>query len=197
MGFSNFKNTGSGGGTGATGATGAPGAAATIAVDSVITGAAGSSAAVVNVGTSSAAAFKFTIPKGDKGDTGATGAPGAAGSDNTALYNALWALKWTEKFIINSPADGFVSDVLPLTRNGTMATMDFHVKTAGSNVVITVKQNGTALAPSVTLGSTAGKTTLTFSTAVTGVVDDLFTYTVVGAGLASSSVMCNQKWVNR
>jgi hypothetical protein len=62
----------------AIGATGQDGAAATIAVGTVTTGAAGSSAAVTNAGTSAAATFNFTIPRGDKGDTGSTGATGAA-----------------------------------------------------------------------------------------------------------------------
>ena len=195
MGFGNFGGGGSGG-TGTPGAPGSPGAAATIAVDSVITGVAGSSAAVVNVGTSSAAALKFTIPKGDKGDTGATGATGTAGSDNTALYNSLWALKWTEKFILNNPADTYVSPSLPLTRNGTMASMDFYTTgTPASATTITVKQGATTVG-SISL-SAAGKSTLTFVTAVTGAADDLFTYTVGGAGLAACVITCNQKWVNR
>ena len=72
------------GDTGATGATGAKGDkgdtgdAATIAVGTTTTGAAGSSASVTNSGTSSAATFNFTIPRGDTGATGATGATGTA-----------------------------------------------------------------------------------------------------------------------
>lgn len=58
---------------------GASGAAATIAVGTVTTGAAGSQAAVNNSGTSAAAVFNFTIPKGDTGATGETGATGAQG----------------------------------------------------------------------------------------------------------------------
>ncbi len=61
------------------GEKGATGNAATIAVGTVSTGAAGSSAAVVNSGSSSAAVFDFTIPKGDKGDTGETGPQGPKG----------------------------------------------------------------------------------------------------------------------
>lgn len=73
--FSNLK-----GDKGDTGSTGATGTSATISVGSVSTGAAGTNASVVNSGTSSAAVFDFTIPRGDKGDTGATGADGADGS---------------------------------------------------------------------------------------------------------------------
>ena len=48
-------------------------AAATIAAGTTTTGSAGSNASVTNSGTSSAAVFDFTIPKGDKWDTWATG----------------------------------------------------------------------------------------------------------------------------
>ena len=64
--------------TGETGATGATGTAATVAAGTTTTGDAGTSASVTNSGTSSAAVFDFTIPRGDTGATGATGAPGAA-----------------------------------------------------------------------------------------------------------------------
>jgi hypothetical protein len=61
------------------GEKGATGSAATIAVGTVTTGAAGSSASVTNSGSAYAATFDFTIPKGDKGDTGETGAQGPKG----------------------------------------------------------------------------------------------------------------------
>jgi hypothetical protein len=49
------------------------GTAATIAVGTVTTGAAGSSATVTNSGSSSAATFDFSIPRGNTGATGARG----------------------------------------------------------------------------------------------------------------------------
>ncbi len=52
------------GNTGNTGATGPQGPAATIAVGTTTTGAPGSSASVVNSGTSGAAIFDFTVPQG-------------------------------------------------------------------------------------------------------------------------------------
>ena len=67
------------GDTGETGATGATGAAATIAVGTTTTGDAGTSASVTNSGTSGAATFDFTIPRGDTGATGATGPTGPKG----------------------------------------------------------------------------------------------------------------------
>ena len=69
------------------GLKGQPGDAATISVGSVTTGEPGTSATVVNSGTSSAAVFDFTIPKGAKGDTGDTGATGAPG-DSAEITSA-------------------------------------------------------------------------------------------------------------
>lgn len=90
------------GDTGATGATGAPGpggpqgiqgvpgpsgatgAAATVDAGSTITTGPGTSALVSNVGTTSAAVFNFSIPRGDTGATGDTGPQGATGAPGTA-----------------------------------------------------------------------------------------------------------------
>lgn len=71
---------GGGGGQGPPGPQGPAGEAATIEVGTTTTGAAGTPAAVVNVGTPSAAIFDFTIPQGIQGVAGATGSPGAAAS---------------------------------------------------------------------------------------------------------------------
>jgi len=58
------------------GDTGNTGAAATATAGSTTTGDAGSSAIVTNVGTTSAAVFDFTIPRGDKGEKGDKGSSG-------------------------------------------------------------------------------------------------------------------------
>ena len=58
---------------GETGDKGDTGDSATIAVGTVTTGNAGTSAAITNSGDEHNAVFNFTIPKGDKGDTGAKG----------------------------------------------------------------------------------------------------------------------------
>jgi len=55
------------------------GDAATVDAGSTTTGSPGSSASVFNSGTSSAAVFDFTIPRGDKGDQGDQGNPGPSG----------------------------------------------------------------------------------------------------------------------
>ncbi len=61
------------------GPSGANGAAASVQVGTVTTGAPGSSASVVNAGTSSAAVLNFTIPAGATGAQGQAGATGAQG----------------------------------------------------------------------------------------------------------------------
>jgi hypothetical protein len=72
---------------GATGSTGSTGAAATIAVGTVTTGAPGSSAVVNNSGTSSAAVFDITIPRGDVGATGPTGPTGVIAATAPLAYD--------------------------------------------------------------------------------------------------------------
>jgi hypothetical protein len=71
--------TGPTGPTGPQGSTGPQGPAATIALGTVTTGAAGSNVVITNSGTSGAAIFNFTIPRGETGATGATGPQGAQG----------------------------------------------------------------------------------------------------------------------
>ena len=72
---------------GPAGDPGTPGAAATIAVGSTQTGDPGTSASVVNSGTSSAAVLDFTIPRGAKGDQGNPGSAAtvAVGTVTTGL----------------------------------------------------------------------------------------------------------------
>src|SRR5574337_656478 len=94
---------------------GPDGTAATVAVGTVTTGVAGSSAAVSNSGTSSAATFNFTIPRGDAGTNGNDGAAatiavgtvstGAAGSSAT-VTNSGSSNAATFDFSIPRGADG-------------------------------------------------------------------------------------------
>lgn len=68
-------NSGSGTGGSGTGLDGPPGpagAAGTISIGTVTTGAPGSAASVVNIGTNNAAILNITIPAGDNGLDGAT-----------------------------------------------------------------------------------------------------------------------------
>lgn len=74
---------------GAAGSNGSDGAAATIAVGSVTTGSPGSSATVVNAGSSSAATFNFSIPQGATGAQGATGPQGPQGPAGSGLADVV------------------------------------------------------------------------------------------------------------
>ena len=74
------------GGKGDPGPQGPAGAAATITVGTVTTGEAGTNASVTNSGTSSAAVFNFTIPRGAKGDKGDKGDTGPAGANGKSAY---------------------------------------------------------------------------------------------------------------
>lgn len=111
-----------------------------------------------------------------------------------ASVATLNALPWTEKCIISNPATAYITPSLPLSRNGTLSDIDFYVTgTPTAATTITAKQGSTTIG-SVSI-SVAGKTTLTV--AITGTLDDLFTYLVTGAGLSACVITCNQKWVNR
>ena len=81
------------------GPQGPQGTAATVTAGTTTTGAAGTNAIVTNSGTSSAAVFDFTIPRGDTGATGATGAGVATGGTTGQVlvkasnvnYDTTWA----------------------------------------------------------------------------------------------------------
>jgi hypothetical protein len=90
-------------GVGTPGKDGADGKAATITVGSVTTGAAGTSASVVNTGTENAAVLNFTIPRGadgGKGDPGYTPQKGVdyyTAADKQEMVNSVLAAlpTWT------------------------------------------------------------------------------------------------------
>lgn len=110
------------GDTGETGQTGPQGPAATIQVGTTQTGAAGSSASVVNSGTTSAAIFDFVIPKGDQGNTGPTGngiasitKTGTSGLVDT--YTVTYTDGNTDTFTVTNGRDG--------TGSGDMSKADY------------------------------------------------------------------------
>jgi hypothetical protein len=88
------------GDAGTNGTNGTNGTAATVAVGTVTTGAAGSSAIITNAGTSSAAIFNFTIPRGDAGTSGGGGTPG--GSTTQVQYNNAGVFAGATNVGINS-----------------------------------------------------------------------------------------------
>lgn len=70
---------------------GPPGTSATVALGTVATGAAGTNAVITNSGSSSAATFNFTIPKGDPG-AGGTAATIAVGTVTTGAAGSAAAV---------------------------------------------------------------------------------------------------------
>jgi len=77
-------DTGTPGATGATGPQGNAGLAAIVNAGTTTTGAPGTSASVTNSGTTSAAVFDFTIPRGDVGPTGSAATIAAGTTTTTA-----------------------------------------------------------------------------------------------------------------
>jgi hypothetical protein len=125
--------------SGLAGPTGATGSAATIAVGTTTTGAAGSSASVSNSGTSSAAVFEFTIPrgdKGDKGDTGTTGAQGPIGPKSASIVSPTASEK-IPLFFTNVALT--VAQIRSVIIGGTSATFSIrygtNISDAGTEVV--------------------------------------------------------------
>lgn len=139
------------------GADGAPGQAATIAVGTVTTGAAGSSATVTNSGTSSAAVFDFTIPKGDTGAAGSPGTPGAAATisvGSTTTGNAGTSASVTNSgtssaavldFVIPRGDTGATGATGPAGADGFSPTATVTQNTGSATISITDK-NGTTTA---------------------------------------------------
>lgn len=93
------------GADGQNGTNGQDGAAATIAVGTVTTGAAGSSATVTNAGTSSAAVFNFSIPQGVAGSTGPAGPGVAAGGTAGQILSKVDGTNYNTQWI-NPPSGG-------------------------------------------------------------------------------------------
>ena len=109
-------DTGLKGDKGDTGLKGDTGTAATITLGTVSTGAAGSNVAITNSGTTAAAIFNFTIPRGDTGSAGAaatislgTVTTGAAGT-NAAITNSGTSAAAIFNFTIPQGAKGDKGD---------------------------------------------------------------------------------------
>ena len=150
------------GDTGATGATGSPGAAATIAVGTTTTGAAGTSASVNNSGTSSAAVFNFTIPKGDTGATGPTGATGSPGTAATiAAGTTTTGAAGTSASVTNSGTSSAAVFNFTIPRGDTGATGA--TGTAATIAVGTTTTGAAGTSASVTNSGTSSAAVFNFT----------------------------------
>lgn len=167
--------TGATGGTGATGATGAAGAAATIAVGTVTTGAPGSSVIITNAGSSAAAIFDFTIPRGD------TGAAGSGTGDVVGPASA------TDNAIARF--DGLTGK---LVQNGTITVSDTGTIAAASGTLTLT--NPTLTTPALGTPASGVGTNLTgipISTGLAGAGTGVLTALGVNVGSAGAPVLFN------
>ena len=178
------------------GIQGVQGPAATIAVSTpTTTGAAGTNASVTNSGSSSAATFNFTIPRGDTGAQGIQGVQGPAATvavgttttgaagTNASVTNAGSSSAATFNFIIPQGADG--SDGADGTNYFTLSGSDIYRSTGNVGIGGTasatnrLKVDGTveattftgSLSTSVTPGSYLTGSAYNGSTARTFTVD--------------------------
>lgn len=111
------------------------GTAATIAVGTVTTGEPGTPATVTNTGTSGAAVFDFSIPKGEKGDTGNTGATGPQGpSGVNKVYTGTCSTgaSQAEKAVVVPAGQSFTLDT------GAMLAVKFTNSNTASSVQLNV-----------------------------------------------------------
>ena len=115
---------------GADGKDGKDGKAATIEVESTLTGDPGTNAVVSNVGTSSQARLRFTIPRGATGDTGATGAPGKDGVNGKDGKDGT------------NGQDGF-SPTATVSKSGSTATISITDKNGTTTASVSDGINGT------------------------------------------------------
>jgi hypothetical protein len=127
---------------GPTGPAGANGTAATIAVGTTTTGAAGSSATVTNAGTSSAAVFNFTIPRGDTGATPSlTGYAQLAVAQNFTAAQRGAAVALTDGATV--AVDLSLANNFTLTLGGNRTLGAPTNQTAGQGGVIVITQDAT------------------------------------------------------
>lgn len=126
---------------GTNGTDGTDGTAATISVGTVTTGDPGTDASVTNSGTSSAAVFDFTIPKGD---TGANGA--GSGDMQASTYDPN-----------DVAADAFDMD------NMTQGTTNLFITSAEKTVLDNTSGTNTGDETAATIKSALGITTLSGS----------------------------------
>lgn len=178
------------------GPTGPAGPGATIEVGTTTTGAPGTNASVVNVGSLTNAMFNFTIPRGDTGATGATGATGPAGPGVAAGGTP-------GQVLIKASSVDYATAWLTLTGTGTVTSVD----ASGGTTGLTFSGGPITAAGTLTLAGTlnvanggTGTTTLTgylkgngtsaFTASSTIPTSDLFG-TISNAQLANNSLTVN------
>lgn len=131
---------------GSGGLKGETGDAATITVGSTTTGEPGTSASVVNSGTSSDAVLDFVIPKGSKGDKGDTGATGATGPANTLSIGTVQGGETADATITGDAPNQTLNLTLPKGDKGDTGAQGpagAGVVAGGSTGQVLTKKSGT------------------------------------------------------
>ena len=161
---------------------GPAGVAATVGVGTVTTGAAGSSASVTNVGTSSAAVFNFTIPGG---------ATGAAAT--VAVGNVTTGAAGSSASVTNAGTSGaaVLDFTIPRGATGTAATVAVGTVTtaaAGSSAAVTNAGTSSAaiLNFAIPKGDRGDAATIEVGTVTTGAAGS--SVSVTNAGTSSAAV---------
>lgn len=123
------------------GPKGDDGTTPTVTVGTTDTGAAGSSAAVVNAGTSTDLVLNFTIPKGDKGDAGEDGA-GIEIAGTVATYGDLPTTLGTgdagKAYFVTADGDLYIWDGAAFPADGDGVTFQGPPGDDGAAATITV-----------------------------------------------------------
>jgi hypothetical protein len=190
------------GDTGATGATGSTGSAATITLGTVTTGAAGSSVIITNSGTSGAATFNFTIPRGDTGATGATGAQGVPGINWLGTWSSATTYAIRDGVAYNGSSyyaiAASTNQVPPnatywnvLAQRGTDGSGSGTVTSVAATVPAFLSVAGSPITSSGTLAISLSGTALPVANGGTGVTTSTGTGSVVlntGASIGSATV---------
>lgn len=133
---------------GDTGDAGLNGAGATVQVGTVTTGAAGSSASVVNVGTARDAVFNFTIPRGNTGANGTNAGPHALTMGFGTRAVAALAANATSTFDVSldttMPNNTYTVKTRIVTGTAVLSavTVTVNARTA-TTVNVTVRNTGT------------------------------------------------------
>jgi len=133
---------------------------ATVAIGTVTTGNAGSSATVTNSGTTTAAILDFTIPKGDTGATGSQGIQGVAGNDGSDGTSATIS--------VGSTTTGNAGTNASVTNSGTSnaATLNFTIPKGDTGATGAAGNDGTAATiavGTVTTGAAGSSASITNS----------------------------------
>lgn len=138
---------------------GPAGTAATVNAGTTTTGAPGTSASVTNSGTTSAAVFNFTIPRGD---TGATGSPGTAATVNAGTTTTGAA--GSSASVTNSGTTSAAVFNFTIPRGDTGATGPMGPSGTAATIAVGTTTTGVAGTPAtVTNSGTSGAAVFDFS----------------------------------